>query len=146
MCIAIAASCVSANIGRITLAVQFTRLIVAIQNASLSQANAWDSCGANCNFGPIPSWTSSGTGPTGSFQPTTSSYNAPLPGIIAYSNNGSISQTLTTTVQPNTTYTLLVDIGKRLESGLTADYSLALQAGSTVLATLRTSNANASPA
>src|SRR5438067_13332571 len=63
-----------------------------IQNASLSQANAWDACGANCNFGPIPSWTSSGIGPTGSFQPTTSSYNAPLPGVIAYSNNGSISQ------------------------------------------------------
>ena len=34
MCKAIAANCVSANMGRITFAVQFTRLIVAIQNAS----------------------------------------------------------------------------------------------------------------
>ena len=40
-----------------------------IQNASLSQANAWDSCGSNCNFGPIPSWTSSGSGPTDRFTP-----------------------------------------------------------------------------
>src|SRR5205085_11433208 len=46
-----------------------------IQNASLSQANPWDSCGSICNYGPVPGWTSSGTGPTGSFQLTTSSYN-----------------------------------------------------------------------
>src|SRR5436305_14564309 len=61
-----------------------------MQNASLSQANAWDSCGANCNFGPIPSWTTTADpgSATGSWQPTTSSYHAPLPGIIAYSNGG----------------------------------------------------------
>src|SRR5207248_8984401 len=56
------------------------------------------------------------------------------------SDLGTISQILSTSLQPNTTYTLLVDIGKRLESGLTADYSLTLQAGSTALATRRTSN------
>jgi len=47
-------------------------------------------------------------------------------------------------LQPNTTYTLLVDVGRRLEAGLTADYSLTLQAGSTVLATIRASNITAS--
>src|SRR5437660_12642149 len=67
-----------------------------------------------------------------------------LPARIAYSNSGSISQTLATMLQPNTTYTLLVDVGRRLEAGLTADYSLTLQAGSTVLATIRASNITAS--
>ncbi len=34
MCSAIATSCVKANMGRMTLAVQFARLIVAIQKTS----------------------------------------------------------------------------------------------------------------
>lgn len=112
-----------------------------IQNALLSQANPLDQPPCFCfNYGPIPGWTSTGA-QTGSFQPTTASYVAPLPGIVAYSNGGTISQTLATGLQANTTYTLLVDVGRRLEAGGTADYSLTLQAGSTVLATMRTSNA-----
>src|SRR5438874_4865594 len=116
-----------------------------IQNASFSQANPLDQAPCFCyNLGPIPGWTSTGA-QTGSWQPTTASFNAPLPGIVAFSNGGAISQTLATGLQANTTYTLLVDVGHRLEAGLTANYSLTLQAGSTVLATNSGSNGTILP-
>jgi HpiC1 cyclase len=111
-----------------------------VQNSSFETYNTLNqSCGSiNCyNFGPIPSWTSSGAGPTGSWQPN-ASYNFPLlyRPTVAYSNGGSISQTLTGfSLQPNSTYKLTVAIGHRLD-GLVANYSLSLQAGSTVLATV----------
>ena len=114
---------------------------IPIQNASFSQANAFvQGCGSPpvCNYGPIPGWSSTGQY-TGSWQPDSNSYN-PLPGIVAYSNGGTISQVLSATVQPNTTYTLQVDIGHRLDGSQIAGYTIALGAGSNPLATSDDSN------
>jgi hypothetical protein len=114
---------------------------VAIQNASFEITNPLDQpCRiANpgiCafNFGPIPDWTISGAGPTGSWRPSSVFLNLPLPdgSIVAYSNGGSISQTLTTGLAANTTYVLSVFVGHRLDD-FTADYTLALYAGNTLL-------------
>jgi len=59
---------------------------------------------------------------------------------IAWSNGGTISQTLTgISLQPNSTYTLIVAVGHRLE-GYQTDYNIQLEAGSTVLATVTGSN------
>jgi hypothetical protein len=86
------------------------------------------------NSGPIPGWTIAGQG--GSWQPSTSYFNLPLSDggkIVAYTNGGTISQTLTgISVLANTTYTLSVFVGNRLD-GFTNTYSIALDAGSTVL-------------
>jgi hypothetical protein len=52
---------------------------------------------------------------------------------VAFSNGGTISQTLAGIgLQPNTTYRLSVYIGHRLD-GFITNYTLSLQAGSTVL-------------
>jgi PEP-CTERM motif len=111
---------------------------VLVQNASFESAYALtSSCGVGCayNGGPIPDWTMTGTG--GSFQPSTTFFNLPLPGgasdsIVAYSNGGTISQILGVTVQPDSTYTLSVYVGDRLD-GEVANYSIALDDGSTTL-------------
>jgi RHS repeat-associated protein len=108
-----------------------------VQNASFEIANAWtNSCGTNCNYngGPVPDWTFSGTG-EGSFEPNSSYFNLPLPdgNVVAYLNAGSSTQTLTdVNFLPNTTYTLSAYVGHRLD-GYVTSYTVALQAGSTVL-------------
>lgn len=75
-------------------------------------------CGANCSYtnGPIAGWTASGA--TGLFTPgpaaNTTYFNYMTDGITAaYSNGGSILQTLLDTVQLGTVYTLMVDQGVR---------------------------------
>jgi hypothetical protein len=113
---------------------------ITVQNASFETTNTLDLlCGvANCafNVGQIPSWTVTGKG--GSWQTASAYYNLPLPdgSIIAWSDGGTISQTLTGhSLIPNTTYTLSVDVGHRLDlgGGLTSNYSIALYAGTTLL-------------
>jgi hypothetical protein len=88
------------------------------------------------NFGPIPGWTISG--PTGgSFEPSSFYFSLPLPdgNIVAYTNDGSISQTLTgTSLLPNSIYSLSVDVGRRFDV-TSADYSLSLTDGSNVFCT-----------
>ncbi len=113
-----------------------------IQNPSFETTNPLgQNCGTGCNFnqGPIPGWTLVGQG--GSWQPNSTYYNLPLPNgsIVGYSNGGTISQTLQAALQPNSTYTLSVYIGHRLD-GDVASYSISLQAGSTVLNTVSGSN------
>jgi len=118
---------------------------VLVQNASFESASALtSSCGLGCayNGGPIPDWTMTGTG--GSFQPSTTFFNLPLPGgpsdsIVAYSNGGTISQILGVTVQPDSTYTLSVYVGDRLD-GEVANYSIALDDGSTTLCSTPTAS------
>ena len=110
---------------------------VPVQNASFETTNALtSSCGLGCAFnnGPIPDWTITGAGGGGSFQPSTTFFNLPLPNgsIIAYSNGGTISQILGVTVQPDSTYTLSVYVGDRLD-GEVANYSIALDDGSATL-------------
>jgi hypothetical protein len=84
------------------------------------------------NASPIPGWVI--TGVTGLFEPSSAYFNLPLPdsNILAYTNGGSISQTLTgVTLLPNSIYTLSVDVGRRKDVGeLVASYSISLAAGS----------------
>lgn len=111
---------------------------VSVPNGSFQSYNTLstpNSCGPY-NGGPIPNWTGGG-----SWQPNSNCFNMPLPSgsIVAYTNGGTISQTLTATLQPNSTYTLSVYVGHRLD-GFVDTYTIALQAGSTVLASLNGSN------
>ena len=78
------------------------------------------SCGTGCsyNVGAIPGWSNSGT--TGQFQPgeptnttffnVTASDGTPT---VAFTDAGTISQTVGATVQTGDVYTLMVDIGFR---------------------------------
>jgi hypothetical protein len=76
-------------------------------------------------------------GPTdcGVFRPQAAQYPGGAPeGVnVAYSNGGTITQNLAATLALNTTYTLSVDVGKRLDMGFTS-YLIELLAGSTVIA------------
>ena len=116
---------------------------ISIQNASFEATNPLvDTC-AGCgswNYGPIPGWTLTGSG--GSFEPTSTTLDLPLPNgsIVAFSNGGSISQNLGVTLLPDSIYTLSVFVGDRLDA-YHANYSLALMAGSTTLCTFSGSDA-----
>ena len=118
---------------------------VAIQNASFETTNPLvASCAGpeTClyNFGPIPGWSI--TGATGSFEPSSAYFNLPLPdgSILAYTNGGTISQTLTgISLLANSTYTLSVDVGRRFDV-VAANYSISLYDGSTVLCTTGSSS------
>jgi hypothetical protein len=118
---------------------------VPVENASFETTNALTSgCGTGCayNTGPIPDWTiSSGSAQSGSFQPNATFFNLPLPNgsIVAYSDGGTISQILGVTVQPDSTYTLSVDIGHRLDGNI-ASYSIALDDGLTTLCSAPTAS------
>jgi hypothetical protein len=101
------------------------------------------SCGTGCAFntGSIPDWTVTGEG--GSWQPSSAHLNLPLPdgSLVAYSNGGTISQTLADSLTANTIYTLSVDIGHRLDGAIdVAGYTIALFAGNTPLNSLSGSN------
>ncbi len=118
---------------------------VAIQNASFettSPLTAQCAGPETClyNFGPIPGWSI--TGATGSFEPSSFYFHLPLPdgSFLAFTNGGSISQTLTgISLLANSTYTLAVDVGRRLDV-FPANYSISLYDGSTVLCTTGGSN------
>jgi len=116
---------------------------VTVLNASFEMADALTvSCGSGCAYnggGSIPDWTVIGSG--GSFQPNTTYFNLPLPNgsIVAYSNGGTISQILGVTVQPDSTYTLSVYVGDRLDDEV-ANYSIALDDGSTTLCSTPTTS------
>lgn len=107
-----------------------------VQNASFETSNPLNISfsGGPYNLGPIPGWNSSGV--AGSWAPNSSEFSAiPDGSIVAYTNDGSISQTLTgSSVQPNSSYTLSVFVGNRLDgySG-NGNYTISLDAGSTTL-------------
>jgi len=115
---------------------------ITIQNASFEMKNLLVTpCGAGCayNNGPIPGWTSVGAG-QGSWMPSSAYFTSvPDGSIVAYSNGGLIFQTLGVSLLANTTYTLSVDIGHRLD-GYATNYALSLLAGGTVLNSLAGSN------
>jgi len=77
------------------------------------------------SIGPIPGWVNGGT--SGQFQPggpagtvPNAYYNTLDTGPTeAYTNGGTISQTVGATVQVGVVYTLLVDLGARLDEGFT---------------------------
>ncbi len=100
--------------------------------------------GCTFNDGPIPGWTLVGGG--GLWEPSSVYLNPPLPNgnIVAFSNDGTISQTLGVLQIPDATYTLSVYVGDRLDNK-TSDYSISLFAGSTLLCKFSGSNAAITP-
>ena len=91
--------------------------------------------------GIIPGWTTAGAGPAGLFQPGPNYLNVPLPAgngqTVAYTNGGTISQTLSATLQPNTLYTLNVDVARRKDQASlwpTPPPTVQLFAGTTLIA------------
>jgi hypothetical protein len=122
---------------------------IAIQNPSFEDTNPLNiSCGTGCayNIGGIPDWTTSG-GQTGTVTFNSSYYSTPAPDgtVVAYTNGGTISQTLTgVSLLPNSIYTLSVYVGDRLDNEVT-DYSFSLDAGSNVLSTFSASNGAITP-
>ena len=121
---------------------------IAVNNPSFEITNPLNiPCGVGCayNNGPIPGWTSVG-GEQGSWQPSSAYFSSPVPNgsIVAYSNFGTISQTLTASLIPNTTYNLTVDVGHRLD-GLVNNYMIELFAGTTLLQSLSGSNGVITP-
>jgi len=108
---------------------------ITVQNGTFATTNPLNLvCGSDCayNLGPIPGWTI--TGQAGSWQVGSNFYTNPVPdgGIVALVTNGTISQTLPAHLMPNTTYTLSVDVGHRLD-GFATTYTFVLYAGNTVL-------------
>jgi len=106
-------------------------------------------CGTGCSFnsgpGSIPGWTLTGAG--GLFQPGSAGFfTSPLPNgsIVAYDNGGTISQTLNATLSPNATYTLSLDVGRRVDAGLTS-FMIDLFAGNTLLSSITVSNSTIAP-
>lgn len=118
---------------------------LSIQNPSFETTNplTLPCVGSGCGFnlGPIPGWATTGA-QTGSWQPSSFYFNLPLPdgNIVAYTNSGTISQTLTgIPALPNTFYTLSVFVGHRLD-GFANNFSIALDAGATTLCSFSGSN------
>jgi PEP-CTERM motif len=121
---------------------------IAIQNSSFEDTNPLaQACGTGCAFnnGPIPDWTitggQAGTALLSSYYPG----GIPDGSIVAFSNGGTISQTLTgTELQANSTYVLSVFVGDRPDNEV-SDYSFSLYAGSTLLGTFSGSNSSITP-
>jgi hapalindole biogenesis HpiC1 cyclase-like protein/PEP-CTERM motif-containing protein len=79
-------------------------------------------------------WTHDGNTTAGVFNPTTAQYSgqAPEGSHVAYSNSAPLSQTLGAPLAANTTYTLQVLVGDRLDTNFPG-YQVQLLAGSTIL-------------
>ncbi|GCA80541.1 PEP-CTERM sorting domain-containing protein [Microcystis aeruginosa] len=95
----------------------------------------------------INNWTLTNGSPQGAFRPTIGpnlnfTQAVPNGSQTAYSNGGTISQTLTATLQANTQYTLGAFVGQRAGGQAFPGYSIELWAGTTLLA----SNGSVTPA
>ena len=118
-----------------------------IQNPSFETANAMTiGCGAGCSYNfdvGIPGWTITGDG--GSFQPSSAYLTLPAQDgqTVAYSQGGTIGQVLASALLANSTYTLSVDVGHRLD-GYETDYTIELLAGGNVLSSV-TGNSSSIP-
>jgi hypothetical protein len=120
---------------------------IPIQNASFEITNPLTTpCGTGCAFngGPIPGWTTVG-GQQGTWQPSSAYFTSPVPdgSLVAYSNGGTISQTLSASLAANTAYTLTVAVGNRLDAitnNFATTYIIQLFAGSTLLNSITGSN------
>ena len=95
------------------------------------------------NNGPIPGWTITG-GVAGSWQPGPTAFSSvPDGSMVAFSNGGSISQVLSSSLAANTLYTLSVGVGNRLDAvvnNLATTYIIQLFAGNTLLNSTTGSN------
>jgi hypothetical protein len=124
---------------------------IPVQNASFEITNPLDnSCGANCafNYNAIPGWTVTDVsgGDAGSWQPSSAFYNLSYVtgNIVAFSSGRTISQDVGVALNPNSIYTLSVDVGNRLDQ-LVSNYSIGLFAGTTPLSILTGSNSSITP-
>ncbi|MCU1239647.1 MAG: hypothetical protein JWO71_373 [Candidatus Acidoferrum typicum] len=127
---------------------------IAITNASFQTVSLLtplnQSCGVGCTFNTsIPGWTITGAGgqfPAGQFQPGSLFFTPALPSgnIVAYSNGGTISQQLSASLTPGWTYTLSVDVGRRLDAGVN-NFTIDLFAGNQLLNFLTLSNGIITP-
>ncbi len=82
-------------------------------------------------------WTTSGGGSAGTFNPSTSNFTSGdgTDGAnVGYTNNGSLTQVLSTNFDSSRSYSLLVDVGRRIEMPA-VNYTVQLLAGGTVIAT-----------
>jgi hypothetical protein len=129
-----------------TLNIDSTQVSIPIQNPSFETTVGLviGGCGLGCNYSynsGIPGWTI--TGPGGSFQPTATYLALPAQDgqTVAYSMGGTIGQVLTTTLLANSTYTLSVDVGHRMD-GYATNYTIELLAGGTILNTLTGNSGN----
>lgn len=115
---------------------------IAVANSSFetlpSSGLTSDSCGAGCfyDYGSISGWST--TGSVGQFQPGTQDGNTThfttlSDGITsAFSNGGTISQTVGATVQNGVTYTLQVDLGARNDTAFDGSAELVIGGGPTI--------------
>jgi hypothetical protein len=109
---------------------------VTVLNPSFGTFNTLTNtgCGTGCayNFSGVPDWTNVST--AGSFQPGTGPtyFSVPLPdgNTLAFVSDGSLSQDLGALL-PDTTYTLTVEVGDRLD-GQSGNFTIALDDGGTM--------------
>jgi len=111
--------------------------IITVTNASFETLPAgglpYASAGSHYSIDTgIPGWTTSGTGEYGEWQ-TNGNFLSSIPNgsTVAYSNGGTISQTVGVTAQAGLTYTLMVAQGYRYDGPDLG--TIALDIGSTVI-------------
>ena len=130
---------------------QVKAALLTVANNSFETPVVTALSGSMSATGLFGDWTFAG-GPQGFFDPSQGEIFSPGFGYgpspvlpdgnqVAYSNGGTISQTLTATLQTNTKYTLGVYVGRRQNVAF-AGYNIELLAGNTVLA----SNNSVTPA
>jgi hypothetical protein len=87
------------------------------------------------NLGPIPGWTLVGAGPAGSWQASGPSSFTFIPDgtVIALINGGYLNQVLSDSLANSTRYTLTTAVGRRAD-GFSADSTIQLLAGGSVIA------------
>jgi len=108
---------------------------VPVQNASFESTTALISSSTGpYNLGPIPGWST--TGVSGSWQPNSTEWASLPDGItVGFTNGGTISQVLGASLLQNTDYILSVFVGNRSDIYGGGNYTISLDAGSTVLCT-----------
>lgn len=89
----------------------------------------------------ITGWSVINTGNPGVFNPNYTAFGSVPDGLqTLYSNSATVYQTLPTTLAPNTTYTLRVNVGRRLDFTNFPGFSVELRAGNTILASANQTN------
>ncbi len=129
----------SVTVATVCAAVPAQAVNLVVVNASFETLPAGGlplaGCGAGCSFSTsaIPGWVNSG-GTNGQFQPGSSSGNfayfdyVPDGATVAYTNGGSIVQTLTATAVAGHTYSLFTDFGVRHDVGNPGSITLSIGA------------------
>lgn len=105
---------------------------IAISNPSFEEPSLPD---GSFTIENITGWEVINTGNPGVFNPSSTSFGSVVDGVqTLYSNSATVFQTLPTTLAPNTTYTLGVSIGRRLDFTDFPGFTIELRAGGTILA------------